>query len=1746
MPVPDATPPAKQKPQRGWIRRAVRWLGVILLIVAIFHRPLFDHGVRFLVIQIAAREHLSVDLHLSGSIFTNLTVTGVRVSPTGTAPNLVKGIKIDRLHLDYSIPSLLRHGIGQLLQSYEIVNATIDLVALPSKSEPERQQKNDIAETLNNILGQPAFYADRVRIENFNLILHSESNVTVIKNFNLTLDPEQPGALVAERLEIPGVPVWRNLHAETSYAGRNLFIRRLELSPELVLEEFNFDASQHAQNKAGMQLKARLFGGTLSFSIAGTQVAKKAAGKLPQSYDTILKLSVSDVSLESAAAYFGAPKPPVAKLAGLSLVFTGDPEKPRTWKGNLSAEVDTIALDKTMIDSVGVKFEAQNGKADLTAANVVAGKNSVGLTAQIALPESVTDFPSSDVDATLQISAPDLPALTAMLPEPLSGTITGGGPIRLHGGKVNADLAIDLNQLMSGKIGLASAKLRVMADKRIAPAPAKPLDELSSHVTAELTDFHAQDFTIDSAKLDVENHNDLVTLHSLEVHRAENSITAHGSYRAPADFKNAATSPLDAQFAIRVPKLETFGIVANGHALSGHLDGDGELKTAANILGGDIRINGGDFRLADFQAGPLTVGVRIADNLATIEECSLKLRDSDQITVTGKAGIQSPFAYQAGLLIDIANLGALQPLLAAFNVKQSVGGALHIEWNGRGEATAPAAAARRATTHQTLAHSGRLGIDLTKIKSDKTTLSESHISGIYSAIQPEKPRTWKVDFAAKVDSIVLEKTKIDSVAVGLAVENGKADLTAANVIAGRNSVSLTAHLALPESVHEFLRSDADASLQIAAPDLPRLTAMLPEPMTGALTGGGPIRLHGGKVDTDLAFEVSRLVSGKMGLASAKLRVTADKRLDPAPANPLDELNSHVTAELANLHAQGVAIDSAKLDIENQGALISLHTLEVSRADNTISAHGSYRVPPDLKDAANSPVDAQFAIQAPKLESFGIVANGHPLSGHLDAQGELKMAGKMLDGNIRLSGGNFRLAEFQTGPLSVAVRIANDRATIDEFSLKLHGSDQIALTGTAGVQPPFAYEASLLIDIANLSAFQPVLNALDVKHTVAGALHIDWNGKGDGVASAAPAPTTRAVPPGASVETLAHSGRLGLALTKAKVDKIDLSEIRLSGIYGADFAEFKEIRFVLGSTSLTSELALRDGRLKLDNIHLEQAGASVLNGAVSIPLDLKNTAEPIAFDQPISVKIEADKLDIDRLLASVGQTPPASGVLAASFTAEGTLQEPTAELKFSGRLLKAKAAAQMDPADFDLDLTYRLKQLALQAEIRQRQLQPLTIRGRAPLDLAAVIKQHAIDPRMPIEASVRLPPTSLAVISKFTPLVRRITGTAGVDMSVGGTVEKPELSGSAAIELKDVRMTDENIPALDSFHAKLLFANDTLSFDTFEGDLGGGKFKLGGNVRLAKLTDPIFDLRLESKEVLVKRDDSITIRADTDVKLEGPLNAASVGGTIYVTHSRFFKEIDILPIALPGKAKPAPRTAASGPINVSIPNPPLRDWKFDLAIQTRKDDPFLVRGNLANGKAEIDLHLGGTGLAPTLEGNVHIPEFNATLPFSTLKISRGFVNFTKDAPFQPSLDIQADSQIRDYLIHAYIYGQATDPQVTLTAEPPLQYSDIVALIATGSTTSEIGTNADVLASRAAMLAIQQLYRKIFHRGKGPSDAKNTPSLLDRFQIQLGQIDPRTGQQQVTSKLKLTDKFYVLGDLGLGGQFAGQLKYLIRFR
>jgi len=196
-----------------------------------------------------------------------------------------------------------------------------------------------------------------------------------------------------------------------------------------------------------------------------------------------------------------------------------------------------------------------------------------------------------------------------------------------------------------------------------------------------------------------------------------------------------------------------------------------------------------------------------------------------------------------------------------------------------------------------------------------------------------------------------------------------------------------------------------------------------------------------------------------------------------------------------------------------------------------------------------------------------------------------------------------------------------------------------------------------------------------------------------------------------------------------------------------------------------------------------------------------------------------------------------------------------------------------------------------------------------------------------------------------------------------------------------------------------------------------------------------------------------------------------------------------------------------------------------------------------GRIFMDLRLGGTGLRPWMDGTVNIEELSASLPFSRLQINNGQIFFTQQEPFVPQLNITGTSTIRDYDVNVFISGSASNPEALFTSNPPLPQSEVVALIATGMTTTELSDDPNALAGRAAFLVFQRLYQKVFARKQPPA---NDDSLLSRIQFDIGVTDPSTGRQSTAIRVPLSDQIMLSGGLDVGGNFRGQVKYLIRFK
>jgi hypothetical protein len=987
----------------------------------------------------------------------------------------------------------------------------------------------------------------------------------------------------------------------------------------------------------------------------------------------------------------------------------------------------------------------------------------------------------------------------------------------------------------------------------------------------------------------------------------------------------------------------------------------------------------------------------------------------------------------------------------------------------------------------------------------------------------DSPRTWDVKIEAQVNNLREANLFCDRCVVNVTAHDGIATLNSGEATKGLNKIEMKGTAELPEHVRFFGQSPATFEITGSLPDLQSITAGFAQPLTGSATVNGRAEIKNAVLYTDLHFSGGPIGFGNGTVAQVNGSLTASKKMPPADLQKVyyADLQSEIHLEMTDLRSGDYLMDSVHADLRSDGAAVKIERVAAVRNQNNFIATGDYQLPDDFTAARTQPARFEVSLGAPNLADYWVADAQNKVTGPLQVTGEVALREGKAQGQLSVYGSNLKSRNLTIPQLSAQASIWNNVVYLNDFTASLNERDYMGGSGVLSLDKPYHYSGKVFVNVADLARLKPILVAAGNNNEIAGSLLIDWQGSGDAA-------------------DLKHSGALKLKLEKGRYANLQALQANIDANYSPDGLDVPTI--FLGSDKMDFQaiLSAKGSTLEITKIQIDQGKAKYASGYVSLPFVWKNlgTSEPLfPSDGKVLVTFQSENLDMKKLFEDLGTKPLATGLINVKLDAQGTLAQLSGRLDVQMRDLHSAAYPKLEPATFDLVAELQNNQLAFNGKLQQTKIQPVQITANLPFDVSKMIAEKKFDEETPLTAKVQLPRGSVNFLRQFLPGITQLDGDLALDVNVNGTIAKPVLSGAGDITINMARFTNATLPSLSGFHSRLTFDRDVVHFERFNGDLAGGPFTISGRVTFPKLTEPNLDFQLKAQSVLVARNDSLTARADADVKVTGPLKSATITGNVALTNSQFLKNIDLLPIGLPGR--PAPQPPSERP-DFSVTEPPIRDWKFDVFIKTK--DPFLIRGNLANGGAISDLHLTGTGLRPELQGVVRLENVEATLPFSRLEIAQGFLYFDPSDSFNPKIDLQGTSLIRDYTVHVYVYGTSLAPEAVFTSEPPLPQEEIISLLATGVTRGELIGNNNVLAGRAAMLLVQQLYRKVFKKGQ----ATKSNSVFDKLQVDVGNVDPRTGQQTVTARLKMNEQFVLIGDLEVGGDFRGMVKYLIRFK
>jgi hypothetical protein len=580
-------------------------------------------------------------------------------------------------------------------------------------------------------------------------------------------------------------------------------------------------------------------------------------------------------------------------------------------------------------------------------------------------------------------------------------------------------------------------------------------------------------------------------------------------------------------------------------------------------------------------------------------------------------------------------------------------------------------------------------------------------------------------------------------------------------------------------------------------------------------------------------------------------------------------------------------------------------------------------------------------------------------------------------------------------------------------------------------------------------------------------------------------------------------------------------------------------------TIHAEATLSDQILKIPRIEWKEGDVPLVGGRAEIPVpaDPSKVKDFLKQDTSINLFLESEWIDAARLAAWLPQkkSPLSEGSGRIRLIITGTPAAPKIDLEANLKGLRFPDQPDVPVTDATLSLDGADGTLSLAGQLRPSSYPPVTLSGKMPFKPGEWAENPEAVLKEKIEARVNIPRLDLATFRNFIPDADVLAGNLEGFFAGTGTLGKPELSGELRLAGGAFSKKDSAAPPLSNGTFLVRLQGNEVHLESLSLESSGGTLNGSGAVGLADATKPTFDFNFRAVALPLKRDDSMIVRADADLALRGDLQQSKISGTVDLVDSLFYRDFEILPVRVPFTAPARPRLPAIDPEEKAADLPaPFSNWALDVRVRTR--DPLLIRGNLARGSAVADIRIGGTLGKIEPQGSATISDVTARLPFSTLKVKNGVVTFTPAGGLNPELNIRGTSNIGRYDVNVFFYGPVNAPRTALTSDPPLAESEIMTLLATGTTSDGLEDG------QAATMKAAQLFIEEWRRGRLPfgEQLSKALALLNNVDVRVGEDDPLTGKRLNSATIEVTERIVVSGSVDKESNTRVLGAFVLRFK
>ncbi len=448
----------------------------------------------------------------------------------------------------------------------------------------------------------------------------------------------------------------------------------------------------------------------------------------------------------------------------------------------------------------------------------------------------------------------------------------------------------------------------------------------------------------------------------------------------------------------------------------------------------------------------------------------------------------------------------------------------------------------------------------------------------------------------------------------------------------------------------------------------------------------------------------------------------------------------------------------------------------------------------------------------------------------------------------------------------------------------------------------------------------------------------------------------------------------------------------------------------------------------------------------------------------NLDIAVDNLNVGDVIALTQSGVNAKGLISVNVHATGTLDDPRFKGAFGATDLVYNGA---NVAELHGNVDYANQTLTGRAEARRAGSQPFLIaEGTVPINLAI---SGVTGSRFPADRQIALNINAdslpLDLMPQLSNYVSNLSGHAGGSFKVGGSLNKPQITGQFALRGGRAHVIPAGID-LNQVEASIRMLGDSVVIDSVAA-YNKGRMLLTGGISLGSLTTPSFDLKLRVDNAEVVKNHRGQLRVTAKLAMVGPFKDPHVTGDVRIREG----VVNIPPSDnknLVGQGDPALFNVLDTAVMADrelfpSQSPFLANLRMDVTLRVDRD--VFVRSREANievySDGDLGVHVNRAKQTLVLDGVLLSERGEYTFMTRRFTIKRGSATFINSTELNPTLQATGEYLVRQpnreaINIQIVVGGTLRKPNISLTsdAQPPIAQSDLLSYLAFGQSSSSL--------------------------------------------------------------------------------------------